>query len=233
MVEVQCRTHREGDATLVAAVVTNGTDVRRRVRLESTLDGPVLPPRRRGVPAAGWDDDGRALVLEAGERAGVGFATTAPPASSPVRVVESERVLPDEAATDAPDHPAALVRRLGDPSPPRDALPAAGPDGPERTDRDSIGVETDADLPPPVAEWLAAVETRVATAEACADAETLADATAAVGDAGGVERVADVVGAVADDAAALGAVERRAGALAERAAASAEGVPVAALRALS
>jgi len=229
MVEVECRTHREDGATLVAAVVANDTDVRRRVRLESALDGPVLPPRRRGVPADGWDETGVELVIAAGEREGVGFAASAPPTSPPVRVVDDERVLPEEEPEETVGDPAALVRRLGDPSPPRDALPAAT--GAAAADRASSS--DDADLPPPVAEWFAAVETRVATAEACADAGTLAEATAAVGDAGGLSAVETAVERVAEDPATLRAVERRAGALAERAAASAEDAPVAALRTLS
>lgn len=232
MVEVECRTHRENAVTLVAAVVRNETDVRRRVRLESALDGPVLPPRRRGVPAEGWDDEGVELMLAAGEREGVGFAATAPPASTPVRVVDDERVRPADESDGSVDDPAALIRRLGDPSPPRDALPPATEAGkPERSDRTQSGDV--AGVPPPVAEWFAAVETRVATAEACADATALAEATAAVDDAGGLGSVAAAVEQVEDDAATLRAVERRAGALAERAGESAGEVPVAAFRTLS
>ncbi|WP_135821607.1 DUF7857 domain-containing protein [Halostella litorea] len=231
MVEVECRTRREGDVTLVAAVVANRTEVRRRVRLESALEGPVLPPRRRGVPAEGWDDGGVELVLAAGEREGVGFAATAPPASPPVEVVTDERVLPDEPASDGGEDADALVRRLGRAAPPRDTVPATAVNGPGRDD--PAGSGSDADVPPPVAEWLAAVEERVTVAEACADAETLADATAAVGDAGGVDAVETAVERVDDDAATLRAVERRAAALAERAAASADAAPVGALRTLS
>ena len=63
----------------VSCLLSNPTDVTRRVRLDSCLDGPVLPPRRRGVPEPGWDATGVTLSLESGERRGVGFACPVPP----------------------------------------------------------------------------------------------------------------------------------------------------------
>jgi len=231
MVEVECRTRREDGVTLVAAVVENGTDVRRRVRLESALDGPTLPPRRRGVPAEGWDGDAVTVTLDPGERTGVGFASRASPASPPVRVAEDRREIPDGPADKVDtsgEGPSALVRRLGDPAPPRDAVPAANAVA-AGSDRD----DPDGDLPEPVAEWFGTVESRVRTVEACAGAETLPEATAAVGEAGGLGAMECAVERAEDDAAALRAVERRAAALADRAEGSAAATDLAALRTLS
>ncbi|WP_121820205.1 DUF7857 domain-containing protein [Halostella salina] len=233
MVEVESRTRREDGVTLVAAVVRNGTDVRRRVRLENALDGPTLPPRRHGVPADGWDGDAVTVTLEPGEREGVGFASHTAPESPAIRVVEDVRVTPEGVGNGVdsdptPDDAAALVRRLGDPAPPRDAVPAANAPSAER-DRDG----PEPDVPPPVAEWFATVESRVRTVEACAGAETLAEATAVVDDAGGLGAVERAVEEAADDAATLRAVERRAAALADRAEGSAEATDLAPLRTLS
>ncbi|NHN46399.1 hypothetical protein G9464_02125 [Halostella sp. JP-L12] len=254
MVELACRTERRDGVTLVEAVVENDGGVTRRVRLESTLDGPAWPPRRRGVPVDDWNADAVARTLAPGERAGVGFASPAPPASPPVRVAESRRV---EAggegdasgeggeATDAAD----VVRRLGDPSPPRDAVPPSDPeagakavaeatsegndgerDGTRHEGRAGTG---DEGVPAPVAEWFAAVEERVEAAESCAAATTLPEATRAVEDAGDLAAVESALDRLAADAAALRAASRRSESLADRAEAVDGEVPVAALRTLS
>jgi len=56
MVSLTCDAdHRDG-VTLVT-VRLDGAGVAQRVRLTNRLDGPVWPPRRRGVPAEGWNDD--------------------------------------------------------------------------------------------------------------------------------------------------------------------------------
>lgn len=113
----------------------NTTAVPHRVRLVSTLEGVLLPPRRRGVIDPGWDAMGVTLRLEANERRGVGFAclvrddvTTA----APVSLAEAVPVDADSPPV-SPQTPAALaeeaVRQLGDHRPPRAAVvddPSAG-----------------------------------------------------------------------------------------------------------
>lgn len=62
---------REGNVSLVRCRVRNDDAVPRRVRIESRLDAPVLPPRRGGIPETGWDESGVTLRLDPGETAGV------------------------------------------------------------------------------------------------------------------------------------------------------------------
>jgi hypothetical protein len=61
-------------AALVRVELDSTVDVDLRVRVRNELDGPVLPPRREGVTAAGWDDEGFVGVVPAGGRLGVGYA---------------------------------------------------------------------------------------------------------------------------------------------------------------
>ncbi|PSQ16283.1 hypothetical protein BRD00_11375 [Halobacteriales archaeon QS_8_69_26] len=143
MVRLVSRTRREGPVTLVEAALVNDGPLPRRVRVESRLDGPVWPPRRRGVPESGWDGRTYAVALDAGERLGFGFASPAQPVDPPVALVAD-----DPPAFDAtPDTPADVVRALGDPAPPTDAValpepdipPAAGGDGPPAPGPDRPG----------------------------------------------------------------------------------------------
>jgi hypothetical protein len=60
--------------TLVRAELRSAVAVDLRVRVRNELDGPVLPPRRAGVPEAGWDADGFSGVVPADGRLGVGYA---------------------------------------------------------------------------------------------------------------------------------------------------------------
>lgn len=135
MVELACRTARPGGVTLVAVRIDNrvgaaGVDAH-RVRIESRIEGPTWPPRVEGVPAAPWDGDAAAVVVPTGRVASLGFASPAEPVEPPV---ELESVEPTDEATDAtepagPDPtPQDVLRVLGDPSPPRDAVdPRPGP----------------------------------------------------------------------------------------------------------
>lgn len=77
MVNVSVQSSRRSGVTVVHVVVQNHSSERRRVRLAVTCDGAVWPPRRRGVPEAGWDADGVTLTVAAGSVRGVGFATPA------------------------------------------------------------------------------------------------------------------------------------------------------------
>jgi len=85
MVNVSVRTSRRAGVTFAHVVVENPSGERQRVRLAVACDGAVWPPRRRGVPEAGWDADGVTVTVAAGGVRGVGFAT-------PADAVDVERV---------------------------------------------------------------------------------------------------------------------------------------------
>lgn len=219
---------REGNPTLVELLVTNDQSPM-RVRIANRLDGPVLPPRRRGVPASGWDDDGVTCTLTAGETRGLGYATPAPPADPPAEIVRTEPVVPDEngskSAADGPDgpnganvpdvaaSPEGVVRSLGDPRPPRDAVPV-GSD--ESTPTESTE-PADGTVPESVDEWLSETAERVSRAERLAEARALAVAGEELVAVGGVAGARRLAGQVERDAAVLREVAERAEALAGRA----------------
>ncbi|WP_144927594.1 DUF7857 domain-containing protein [Halorubrum salsamenti] len=160
---------REGDVSLVRCRVRNDDAVPRRVRIESRLDAPVLPPRRGGVPEEGWDETGVTLRLDPGERRALGFAARAPPADPPVEVAEvaavdstaeSGGVVPSEGGGRAASATAAALRRLGDHRPPRDVvaggeteLGEADPKGDSSDSDRAAGTGTDAaDIDEPAAD---------------------------------------------------------------------------------
>ena len=138
--ELDWSVDREGDASLVGVRVRNDGAVPRRVRIESRLDGPVLPPRRGGVPERGWDAGGVTAVIDPGERAAFGFAALADPVDPPVEIASVEPATAeageDRAAAEGEAGSArAAVRDLGSHRPPREAV-----DGAERElDRDEDG----------------------------------------------------------------------------------------------
>jgi len=244
--------------SLVRIVVCNPAPVDRRVRIDNRLDGAVLAPRREGVPEAGWDDAGYCGTVPAGDSLTLGYACEAPPVRPPVAV--SGRGRPDEADADDAPSPAAVVRRLGSPAPPRDAVPGPAATAP-RGDRDrspsalpapaaeagttasetegSPADEGSADEPSRPSEhgthaaavaWLDSVEARVELGERLTGA-SLAAATDAVDDAGGLAAVDDLPETLAADAARLAALAERAERLAARA--DETDVPVAALERLA
>jgi hypothetical protein len=89
VVNVSQRTTRRHGVTFVHAIVENESSERRRVRLAVDGEGATWPPRRRGVPEAGWDEDGVTLTVAAGNVRGVGFATPALVADDAVVVTAS------------------------------------------------------------------------------------------------------------------------------------------------
>lgn len=144
--DVETWTQRVGGVTFVSATVTNEGE-RRRVRVAAGVE-PVWPPRRHGVPRAGWDDDGFEGVVSREETLVLGFATPAR-AANPVEVAWTEPA-GGEREDEQP------VATLGDPRPPRDAVP------------------TPRVVPEAVDSWLDAAATRVETAQAePADREAL------------------------------------------------------------
>lgn len=108
------------DATLVSVVVENPHEEPAKYRVENQLDGRVCPPRRRGYPEAGWDDDGYEGVLAPGESRALGYAVFAEPATPPARIAWSE---PAD-STERPPEFADVTRSFADPRPPRDVLSA-------------------------------------------------------------------------------------------------------------
>ena len=251
--ELDWSVDREGDASLVGVRVRNDGAVPRRVRIESRLDGPVLPPRRGGVPESGWDTGGVTAVIDPGDRAAFGFAALADPVDPPVEIasVEPVRENADDGRTAAEsesDLARAAVRDLESHRPPRravagedagDAVNEAGGDvgtvGGEESDGDADrstvpGSPPSAAAPDDIDAWFAAVEARMERAERLADAD-LATATAVVEEAGGLDAVEGLDERVAADAERLKAVRDRAAALAERAEESE--VPTEALEALA
>ncbi|ELZ54495.1 MULTISPECIES: hypothetical protein [Halorubrum] len=244
--ELDWYVEREGGASLVGFRVRNDGAVPRRVRIESRLDAPVLPPRRGGAAAAGWDAAGVTAVIGPGDEAAFGFAALAERVEPPVEVVDIEPADASGAvdgAGDGEDGSAvrAALRDLDDHRPPRRAVDGAGEtEGePADLDRDAGGVESadeewpdrssaasadttpgetePAEVEPAAVDALfAAAEARIDLAERLTDAD-LATATEAVEEAGGIDAVEGLDERVAADAERLRAIRDRAAALAERA----------------
>jgi hypothetical protein len=167
MVTLDWRVESRTDVSLVELTVENPTDRPRRVRVANRLDGPVWPPRREGVPEAGWDDGGFEAVLAPGGRRALGYASPAEPVEPPAELVWTERAGQSERTNDpgrsddatamtatptggtASATAAAVVRSLGDPRPPADAVPRPTP-------ADDSG----SPIPDPVESWLSGVAER-------------------------------------------------------------------------
>lgn len=173
-----CTVTTTGGVALVEVRLRNRTPVARRARVENRLDGPVLPPRTEGVPEAGWDRAGVSVVVPPHETQPLGYAcpldtgpdgtADSPPTDPPAAVVADERAPEPTGAPRRADAGArlparddtdrsveAVVRGLGRPAPPRDAVPApaAGSSGDADaeadTDSPAITGEVDADTDSP------------------------------------------------------------------------------------
>jgi len=223
-VGVRATTAAVTGGTLVAVALHNDTDVDVRVRVENDLDGPVLPPRREGVPAAGWDADGFTGTVPAGSRRGIGYAcpcSEAPPeGSGPVSVDVLGPA--DDAGRPTPDRVADAARSLGEATPPADAVPVAPASAadPSPTDRrirrrgEPVG-SSPTDVPPPVVAWLDTVEERIRRAERLTDA-TADEAATTLDACGGVDGVVALPDDLERDLTALRAAGDRIQALAAR-----------------
>ncbi|WP_440990383.1 DUF7857 domain-containing protein [Haloarchaeobius baliensis] len=141
MVELDVETERRDCVTFVAATVHNDGHTARRVTLEPACR-PVWPPRRQGVPATGWDGDAVTLTVPAGRTAGVGFATPAAP-DEPVLTVAAVGVVDGTRGENAEMDPAPehVVRALGDPTPPADAVPVAAENGTVAAENGTVTAE--------------------------------------------------------------------------------------------
>lgn len=241
MVSLTCATDRRAGVTLVTARL-DGSGVAQRVRLTNRLDGPVWPPRRNGVPEAGWEEGGFEAVVPADGTVAIGYASPGAPDDPPVEVVDREMV--PEGVADDQVTAAAALRDLGDPSPPRDAVPVSSPErsrpetdqrpasrqspgspgtGRPTPDCSAAASTTPSSSPAPspapeaIDGWLDAVEERIATAERLTAARSVPEATAALRDVGSLDDAEKLVEAVDGDVAALTTVAERVEELAERA----------------
>jgi len=245
------------DGVTLVSVSLRDIDGPTRVTVRNRLDGPVWPPRSEGVPEAGWTAAGFDGVVGPGSQT-LGYATPAPPEDPPVELAEAVPAPDAEAVGERTDRPADVLRELGDPSPPGDAVPTAATGHrtaaptPRRAERDDgvrsvslpesgdVGPDRNASdatdsrdatvaLPPALGPWLAEMERRADTAETLAAAETVPEATAAVRDAGGLDEVRAL--AAAADERQLRTLAKRARSLAQRRAAAT--IPVETLSALA
>jgi len=241
--EVDTTTRRVGGVTFVGIRLDNPGPTARRARLANRLDGPVLPPRRRGTPEPGWDAAGLTVTVPAGGSRQRGYACPAPPADPPVAVAAVEPA--GDAATDSPQGSTAARRDLPSARPPPDAVAAPVPDGgrgPGAGSNSGSGSGTEdgegdgagsADGPcgPEAAEaYLDAAERRIRRGERLTDPD-VATATAALGALGGIGPAAALDDRLDADADRLRGLADRAARLADRAEAAA--VPVGALRDLA
>ncbi|MFB6133239.1 MAG: hypothetical protein ABEJ44_07555 [Halanaeroarchaeum sp.] len=111
--------HEAAGVTFVSFVVTNDADGPRRFRVANRLSGPVWAPRVHGRVAAGWDEAGYEGVLAAGERRGLGYATSGSPSNPAAELVWSEPAGESEAGRESAD---SILRTFGDPRPPGDVV---------------------------------------------------------------------------------------------------------------
>ena len=138
--DLETHTAVAGDVTFVSVLVSNPYDEPARFRLQNTLDGPVWPPRTRGHPEAGWDEDGYEGVLAPGERRPLGYATPGGPSDTPVAVAWMEPA-GDSSVESTPD--TSVLRTFGDPRPPRSVVSPFADGLHERNPDDSIGDRSD------------------------------------------------------------------------------------------
>lgn len=243
MARLECAQETADGVTLVE--VHLASDVRERVTLEPTHEGPCWPPRRHGVPETGWSAEGWTGVVPADEPRALGYATPADPADPPVRIADSEPA-PDESE---PATPRDVLRALGDPRPPRDAVepgvetsagteetaatidetPAATgetmawteetPTTTGETASDAVESTERGQSPGAVDRWRAdldAIAARVERAEALATVGSVGEAQDAVAAAGGIDAVRDLVAQLDRDRERLASIQERAATLAER-----------------
>lgn len=204
---------RTDGVTLVELIVTGGPG--ERIRLESNVE-PVWPPRRQGVPAAGWDGTGFSGTVEAGEQLVVGYASPAEPVEPPATLVA-----PRDPGADREVDARDLIRTLGDPRP---VGAAVRPDSQRvlsvDADRDdTVGRTPTAVTATPTTEtrsddlgveaWFGAVERRLDAAETLTSVTDAAEAQSAVASVGGIPAVRELAAALESDRRRLGRLRGR------------------------
>lgn len=118
---------------LVQLKAHNPDPVAQQLRLENRLDGPVLYPRRRGVPEPGWDRDGFEGSVPAETTRALGYACPAAVEAPPVRVVA---IGDDETQNATAPHghtAAAVLREHGAGTAPKQVVTATMETGEEST----------------------------------------------------------------------------------------------------
>lgn len=202
-------------ATLVALRVRNDAAVPQRIRLRSRLDGPLAPPRRRGVPEVGWSGREFTGDVPAEATLALGYACLAPDdGHSPVSLTA---LGPAAAVDDAPATPASVVQALGDARPPAAALPSPDgladmvrtsdphPDAPSEASQNTGSAPASPPIPTAVDAWLRDVTERLDAATELEEA-SVAAATATLAAHGGIDGLVATLDA---DAAALRVVAER------------------------
>lgn len=228
MVSLSWTIETHDSVSLVELVVRNPMATSRRVRVANRLNGPVWPPRQNGVPEAGWDDGGFEGVVGPESQLALGYASSGNSVEPPAEVVWTERAATgsaDDSCDGVPDVESTadgVVRALGDPRPPADAVPVA-------TRRTNV----EQSLPEDVEAWLSDVEQRVEQCEALANAASLPAATEAVGAVGGLDEVEALQSSVERDCETLVVAADRTSELQERAAQAVDGVPMDVFRRLA
>ncbi len=221
--------------TLTQFRLHNPAPADQRVRVQNHLDGPVLFPRRRGVPEAGWDREGFVGTVPATGQRGLGYACPAPVETPPISIETASEPTSGESGPDPTDPdqtPAAVVRTYGDGTPPATVVASRAGRSTPTNERATVNEraptnereqtaspsqqDSNAALPAEVTAWLDDVEARIARAEGL-QGPALADATAALAGTEGLDPALETVESLPDDAAALRAIATRATALAERA----------------
>ncbi|PSQ49726.1 hypothetical protein BRD19_02945 [Halobacteriales archaeon SW_7_65_23] len=225
------QTRRDG-VTLVELVV--GAEAAEWVRVESRLQ-PVWPPRRQGVPVAGWDGASFEGRIEPDAPLVLGYASPAAPLDPPAQLttVDDSEESPDGTAVS----PRAIVRTLGESAPPRDVVPAGT--GSEQTESgdSAAGTPATAGRPPPagsttstataavsdpeaaIEPWFDAVGERLGEAERLADVTGVEEAHGAVEAVGGIDAARDLRKQLEADRQQLRRLRERQQRLAERLAA--------------
>jgi len=150
MVTFDCSASHHDGVTLVTAFLRD-LETPTRVTVRNCLDGPVWPPRTEGLPEAGWTATGFSGVLTAGSHA-LGYATPARPKGTPAELADAVAAPEADPVGMRSDHPADVVRELGDPSPPGDAVPAAEPPTPSKSTATTPRDDDDQSPPTPDSE---------------------------------------------------------------------------------
>jgi hypothetical protein len=225
---------------LIQFQLCNPAPVDQRVRVQNQLDGPVLFPRRRGVPEAGWDREGFVGTVPATEQWGLGYACPAPIETPPISIEAAREPTSVESVPDPDQTPAEVVRTYGEGTPPATVVASRADRSTPTNERATANdreqttspnqQDSNAALPLEVTAWLNDVEARIASIERL-QGPALADATAALVETDGLDPALETVESLPDDAAALRAIATRATALAERA--EEVDVPAEALRRLT
>lgn len=220
MATLECTSvETEGIALVGVRLAARDTE---RVTIAPTHEGPLWPPRRQGVPEAGWDGDRWSGTVHPERDRAIGYATSADVEEPAVEIVDTAPAGSDEA--DEVDV-AGVVRALGDHRPPRDAVAPSGERPTQEPEPGGAGTEGSA--PSPEAEDgalekaavpdLEAVEARLDRAESLATIDSAADARRALATLGGPAVVRDLAETLDADRAALSRLSDRVDGLAARA----------------